>query len=139
MQPIAADAPRLIEARGLRVSYDIARGWFRHRRFDAVRDATLALSRGETLGIVGESGSGKTTLGMALLALQPIADGSVALDGEPLGGDAESRRQTAPADAGRVPGSVRLAQPAHDGRQDRRRGPGAAPARALARSSARRW
>ena len=58
-----------------------------------MRDATLALSRGETLGIVGESGSGKTTLGMALLALQPIADGSVALDGEPLGGDAESRRR----------------------------------------------
>ena len=81
MQPIAADAPRLIEAQGLRVSYDISRGWFRHRRFDAVRNATLALSRGETLGIVGESGSGKTTLGMALLALQPIADGSVALDG----------------------------------------------------------
>ena len=85
VQPIAADAPRLIEAQGLRVSYDISRGWFRHRRFDAVRNATLALSRGETLGIVGESGSGKTTLGMALLALQPIADGSVALDGAPLG------------------------------------------------------
>jgi microcin C transport system ATP-binding protein len=43
------------------------------RWFDAVRPATLALRRGETLGIVGESGSGKTTLGMALLALQPIA------------------------------------------------------------------
>ena len=42
-----------------------------------------ALRRGETLGIVGESGSGKTTLGMALLALQPIADGEVALGGEP--------------------------------------------------------
>jgi microcin C transport system ATP-binding protein len=88
-EPIAADAPRLIEARGLRVSYDIPRGWFRSRRFDAVRDATLALARGETLGIVGESGSGKTTLGMALLALQPIADGSVALDGAPLGDDSD--------------------------------------------------
>jgi microcin C transport system ATP-binding protein len=92
VEPIAADAPRLIEARALRVSYDIPRGWFRSRRFDAVRDATLALARGETLGIVGESGSGKTTLGMALLALQPIADGSVALDGAPLGNDPESRR-----------------------------------------------
>jgi len=40
------------------------------------------LRRGETLGIVGESGSGKTTLGMALLALQPISGGSVALDGQ---------------------------------------------------------
>ena len=43
--------------------------------FVAVRQATLQLKRGETLGIVGESGSGKTTLGMALLALQPIAGG----------------------------------------------------------------
>jgi microcin C transport system ATP-binding protein len=92
VRPIAAAAPRLIEARGLRVSYDTPGSWFRSRRFDAVCDATLALARGETLGIVGESGSGKTTLGMALLALQPIADGSVALDGAPLGTDPESRR-----------------------------------------------
>jgi microcin C transport system ATP-binding protein len=92
VQPVPADAPRLIEARGLRVSYPVPGAWFRKGRFDAVREATLALSRGETLGIVGESGSGKTTLGMALLALQPIAEGSVALDGAPLGDDADSRR-----------------------------------------------
>ena len=41
-------------------------GWFAKGDFHAVRDATLELRRGETLGIVGESGSGKTTLGMAL-------------------------------------------------------------------------
>ena len=52
-----------------------AKGWFGKDVFHAVRDATLELKRGETLGIVGESGSGKTTLGMALLALQPIAAG----------------------------------------------------------------
>ena len=92
VQPLAADAPRLIEARGLRVSYPVPGTWFRKGRFDAVRQATLSLSRGETLGIVGESGSGKTTLGMALLALQPIAEGSVALDGAVLADDADSRR-----------------------------------------------
>ena len=92
VQPLAADAPRLIEARGLRVSYPVPGTWFRKGRFDAVRQATLSLSRGETLGIVGESGSGKTTLGMALLALQPIAEGSVALDGAVLVDDADSRR-----------------------------------------------
>jgi microcin C transport system ATP-binding protein len=80
--PVAADAPVLVAARAVRVSFDIAGRWFRHRRFDAVRQATLRLRRGETLGIVGESGSGKTTLGLALLALQPIAAGEVALDGE---------------------------------------------------------
>ena len=47
-----------------------------------MRDATLQLKRGETLGIVGESGSGKTTLAMALLALQDIASGEVRLDAQ---------------------------------------------------------
>ena len=55
--------------------------------------ATLSLRRGETLGIVGESGSGKTTLGLALLALQPIADGAVSLDGARIdGADRETLR-----------------------------------------------
>ncbi len=82
--PVAADAPVLVDALDVRVSFEVARGWFRHTRFDAVRRATLSLRRGETLGIVGESGSGKTTLGLALLALQPIAAGAVSLDGARL-------------------------------------------------------
>jgi microcin C transport system ATP-binding protein len=64
----------------------MSRGWFRKAQFDAVRRATLELRRGETLGIVGESGSGKTTLGMALLALQPIRDGTVEFDGRRIDG-----------------------------------------------------
>ena len=109
-------------------SFAIARGWFRKAQFDAVRDATLQLRRGETLGIVGESGSGKTTLGMALLALQPISEGRVEFDGA-----AHRQRRPhdaardAPAHAGGVPGPVRVAEPAHDGRPDRRRRPRAAP------------
>ncbi|HEY2560629.1 MAG TPA: dipeptide ABC transporter ATP-binding protein [Caldimonas sp.] len=79
--PVAADAPVLVDAHDIRVSFDVPGRWFRHRRFDAVRRATLSLKRGETLGIVGESGSGKTTLGLALLALQPVAAGEVVLDG----------------------------------------------------------
>ena len=62
------------------------KGWFGKEVFRAVRDATLELKRGETLGIVGESGSGKTTLGMALLALQPIAAGAITLEGQRLDG-----------------------------------------------------
>jgi microcin C transport system ATP-binding protein len=82
VQPVAADAPVLMEGRGVDVAFPIPLGWFRKRDFVAVRQATLALKRGETLGIVGESGSGKTTLGMALLALQPIAAGEVNLAGQ---------------------------------------------------------
>jgi microcin C transport system ATP-binding protein len=91
--PVGADAPVLVDARDVRVSFEVASGWFRRRRFDAVRRATLHLRRGETLGIVGESGSGKTTLGLALLALQPIAEGAVSLDGARLdGADRETLR-----------------------------------------------
>ena len=93
VEPIAPDAPALLAARDLRVSFDVSGTWFRRRSVDAVRSATLELRRGETLGIVGESGSGKTTLAMALLALLPLADGSVSLDGERIDpGDRESLR-----------------------------------------------
>ncbi|HEX2540728.1 MAG TPA: dipeptide ABC transporter ATP-binding protein [Caldimonas sp.] len=86
VRPLPADAPLLVQARDVRVSFGLPGAWFRKRRFDAVRRATLELRRGETLGIVGESGSGKTTLGMALLALQPIAAGEVALGGQRVDG-----------------------------------------------------
>jgi len=81
VQPLASDAPILVAGDDVGVTFTIAQGWFAKRHFEAVRHATLQLRRGETLGIVGESGSGKTTLGMALLALQPISAGSVALAG----------------------------------------------------------
>ena len=81
VQPLPDDAPTLLAADGVDVNFTIAQGWFGKRVFGAVRNATLQLKRGETLGIVGESGSGKTTLGMALLALQPIASGAVAMGG----------------------------------------------------------
>jgi microcin C transport system ATP-binding protein len=79
--PVAADAPTLAAANDVSVDFVSGKGWFGRDVFRAVRNATLALKRGETLGIVGESGSGKTTLGMALLALQPVASGSITLEG----------------------------------------------------------
>jgi microcin C transport system ATP-binding protein len=82
VQPVAADAPLLLQGVGVEVSFSFNEGWFRKRQFRAVKNATLQLRRGETLGVVGESGSGKTTLGMALLALQAVSAGSVSLDGQ---------------------------------------------------------
>ena len=86
VRPVPADAPVLAAVRDVSVDFVSPRGWFGKDVFRAVRDATLELRRGETLGIVGESGSGKTTLGMALLALQPIAAGSVTVDGKRIDG-----------------------------------------------------
>jgi microcin C transport system ATP-binding protein len=70
----------LLDAEKINCAFPIKRGWFGHDDFYAVRDASLELKRGETLGIVGESGSGKTTLGLALLRLQR-ATGAISFDG----------------------------------------------------------
>jgi microcin C transport system ATP-binding protein len=82
VQPVPDDAPVLVQCDGVGVSFAFSEGWFGRRQFKAVKNATLQLRRGETLGIVGESGSGKTTLGMALLALQGISSGTVTMGGE---------------------------------------------------------
>jgi microcin C transport system ATP-binding protein len=84
VQPVPADAPILAAAHAVSVDFVSSRGWFGKDVVRAVRNATLELKRGETLGIVGESGSGKTTLGMALLALQPVAAGTITLEGTRL-------------------------------------------------------
>ncbi len=71
--PVAPSAPVLLDARNIRVSFDLTRGIFRREHFvlHAVADVDLTLRRGQTIGIVGESGSGKSTLGRALLKLMP--------------------------------------------------------------------
>ena len=86
VRALGEDAPVLVAMRGVDVNFVTSQGWFSRRSFHAVRDATLDLRRGETLGIVGESGSGKTTLGMALLALQPVSRGEIYLDQARLDG-----------------------------------------------------
>jgi microcin C transport system ATP-binding protein len=52
--PVQTDAPILVSADHVNVDFTTPRGWFRKDHFRAVRDATLHLKRGETLGIVGE-------------------------------------------------------------------------------------
>ena len=71
----APDAPLLMAAQKLRISYPKAlggfKGWFKKGEFVAVQQADLHLPRGQTLGVIGESGSGKSTLALALLGLLP--------------------------------------------------------------------
>ncbi|MFG2551723.1 dipeptide ABC transporter ATP-binding protein [Streptomyces sp. NPDC048581] len=74
--PGEASADVVLEASGLRREF--GRG---KRAFAAVDDVSLAIHRGETLGIVGESGSGKTTLGRMLVGLLEPTAGEVRYDG----------------------------------------------------------
>jgi peptide/nickel transport system ATP-binding protein len=60
----------VLEAEGVRVAFTLRRGGAFRRTYHplvAVDGLSIALRRGETLGLVGESGSGKTTFGQALL------------------------------------------------------------------------
>ena len=65
------DAEFVLHAADVKVHFPIKQGFMKRTvgQVKAVDGVTLAVRRGETLGIVGESGSGKTTLGMALLRL----------------------------------------------------------------------
>jgi len=49
-----------------------------------LKGVSLALERGELLGLIGPSGSGKSTLARALLGLMPLQSGVVRLDGADL-------------------------------------------------------
>ncbi len=83
-----ADAPVVLEVKGLRKSFWLQQGLFGRREFKAVRDVSFKLRRGHTLGVVGESGSGKTTMGLSLLRLHEQSNGSlggeVLFDGQDL-------------------------------------------------------
>jgi peptide/nickel transport system ATP-binding protein len=76
----------LLEARGLTRSFSVSQGLFKGRRtLHAVNGVSLAIAKGEVLGIVGESGCGKSTLARMLLGLLPPSGGEIALAGEPVG------------------------------------------------------
>ncbi|WP_169579853.1 dipeptide ABC transporter ATP-binding protein [Rubritepida flocculans] len=89
--PPAARPPiggTLLEAEGLAKRFRLGGGVLRllapRAEVRAVDGVSLALRRGEVLGLVGESGSGKSTLGRLLLRLLPADAGAIRLEGAPV-------------------------------------------------------
>jgi len=82
--PVGDDHDVVLEAEALNVTYGEGPGFLRKdTRFHAVKDTTLRLRKGQTIGLVGESGSGKSTLGRALLRLID-SEGSIVYLGKRL-------------------------------------------------------
>lgn len=66
------------------------------QEFLAVRDVTLGVTAGQTLGIVGETGSGKSSIGLAMIGLLPPGTkvtGKVIVGDEDILACSESRRR----------------------------------------------
>ena len=80
---LAAPEATVLALRNVTVAYE-SQG----RELDAVRDVTLTIEPGETLGLVGESGSGKSTLAHALMRYLPangrVRRGRITFDGREL-------------------------------------------------------
>ena len=85
--PPQPNAPVVLETDQLKVWFPITRGLMRKvvGHVKACDGLTIALRKGETLGVVGESGSGKSTLGRAILRLIS-SDGPIAFMGHQLQG-----------------------------------------------------
>jgi peptide/nickel transport system ATP-binding protein len=81
-RPPPEDAPVVLEAERVRKTFR-QRSWIPGRGTEvaAVKDVSLALRRGETVGLVGESGSGKSTFARCVVRLLETDGGAIRLHG----------------------------------------------------------
>ena len=85
--PAPAASRPLLEVTGLRKFFPITTGILISRHVGDVRavdGVSLAIQRGETVGLVGESGCGKSTVGRTVLRLYHPTDGRIVFDGQEI-------------------------------------------------------
>jgi peptide/nickel transport system ATP-binding protein len=81
------DADSILLIKGAKKYFPVRAGFLRKPKLvRAVNDVTIAVKRGETLGLVGESGCGKSTLGRLVLRLDEPTDGEILFEGVDLAG-----------------------------------------------------
>ncbi|HXQ66177.1 MAG TPA: oligopeptide/dipeptide ABC transporter ATP-binding protein [Alphaproteobacteria bacterium] len=77
--------PPVLEIREVERRFWVSGGAFKATRaLSAVAGVSLAVRRGEVLGLVGESGCGKTTLARMMLGLLQPTSGTILFGGEPI-------------------------------------------------------
>lgn len=81
---MTANDSRLLDVVDLTVHYRLSGGWNLRPAVHALDGVSVAVERGETLGVVGESGSGKTTLGRTILRRVEPLSGRIVFDGVDL-------------------------------------------------------
>ena len=84
----------LLRADGLVKHFPIKEGiFFKHQvgSVQAVDGVSLAVRRGETLGLVGETGCGKSTLARSIMRLYPLTAGRLLFDGADISTLSRSR------------------------------------------------